>query len=304
MAMRTRWPRLLHRSSALWYAALLAAAWHAGRSGSWVEATITLLAFGIAASLVVAERRRFDRRLAHLVDLFARAERGDFSADLQTEPGEPHDALALLGRAYDHLRRELAPLVLTDPLTGCMNRRGFEQELTRAAARAARNETDLALLALDVDHFKRANDGYGHLAGDAVLREVGALLRHAARAGDVVARLGGDEFVLVLPDCDSEEAGVVAERVTELMRGHVFRTSRGDVRVTLSVGIATEAVHQPAVAASLRARADEALYVAKRLGRDRVVLWAPGISSRATPPYVTLVSVLEPHREPDVPRAR
>ena len=302
--MRSRWQSLVHRFRFVGFDALLLAAWHAGRSGSVVESALVVAAFVAAAVAVVTSRRRFDARVAMLVDLFSRAERGDFTGELPSSAEEPHDALAVLGRAYDHLRRELAPLVLRDPLTGCLNRRGFEQELARATARASRHGNDLALLAIDVDHFKRTNDSYGHLVGDLVLRDVGMLLRRAARAGDVVARLGGDEFVLTLPETDGEEAGVVAERITEMVRRHVFRTSRGEVRVTLSVGIAAEQVLHAGIDASLRARADEAMYVAKRLGRDRVVLWAPGIRSRTTPPYVPLADVVDRNHGSDAHRSR
>ncbi len=302
--MRSHRQSLVYRFRFAGFAALLLVAWHAGRSGSLLEGALVAAAFVMATFAMLASRRRFEGRVTMLVDLFSRAEQGDFTGELPASAEEPQDWLASLGRAYDHLRRELAPLVLRDPLTGCLNRRGFEQELARATARASRQGSDLALLAIDVDHFKRTNDGYGHLVGDLVLREVGALLLRAARAGDVVARLGGDEFVLTLPETDGEEAGVVAERITDAVRRHVFRTSRGEVRVTLSVGIAAEQVLQSGIDASLRARADEAMYVAKRLGRDRVVLWAPGIRSRTTPPYVPLADVADRHHGSDAHRSR
>jgi len=112
-----------------------------------------------------------------------------------------------------------------------------------------------------------------------------------------VGRVGGDELVVLLPGADLEAAGVVAERIADVVRAHHFITRRGRERVTVSVGIAAEHVRDPYVAHALRARADEALYVAKRLGRDRVVLWAPGIRSQETPPQ-TFVAVEQdaPHR--------
>ena len=91
--------------------------------------------------------------------------------------------------------------------------------------------------------------------------------------------------MILLPGADSETAGVIAERLMDSIRSHAFRIPQGTRRVTISVGIASERVTEPHVAGALRARADEALYVAKRLGRDRVVLWAPGMRSNATPPY-------------------
>jgi diguanylate cyclase (GGDEF)-like protein len=242
----------------------------------------------------VALHARFNRRLSTLVDLFSLAERGDFTRAYEEEADYAQDGLTVLGRAYNHLRSELAALVLADPLTACLNRRGFEQELAREVARSAREGGDLALLAVDIDHFKEINDGFGHLAGDTVLRELADLLTSSARAGDVVGRVGGDELVILLPGADLETAGVVAERISAVVRGHHFITTRGHGRVTVSVGIAAEQVRDPWLGHALRARADEALYVAKRLGRDRVVLWAPGIRSQSTPPESAIIADIEP----------
>src|SRR4029453_16437734 len=142
---------------------------------------------------------------------------------------------------------------------------------------------DISLLAIDIDRFKEINDTLGHLAGDAVLRDVGSVLTRSSRAGDVVARIGGDEFVVLLPGADGETAGVVAERVLDSVRSHSFHTARGVQPVALSIGIGAEHLPDADGVSALRARADEALYVAKRLGRNRVVMWAPGIRSNATP---------------------
>jgi diguanylate cyclase (GGDEF)-like protein len=164
--------------------------------------------------------------------------------------------------------------------------------LRHTLSAAARRGAEVSLLAIDIDHFKAINDTHGHLAGDGVLRELTEVLSRSSRGGDVVARVGGEEFVILLPDADSEMAGVVAERVSTSVRSHTFRTVRGRPRVTVSVGIAAEQVTDAYIAGSLRARADEALYVAKRLGRDRVVMWAPGIRSNATPPWTDFIGVL------------
>jgi diguanylate cyclase (GGDEF)-like protein len=165
-------------------------------------------------------------------------------------------------------------------------------------ARAARQGGDLALLAVDIDQFKRINDDFGHLAGDTVLRELAEVVAHSARTEDVLGRVGGDELVVLLPGADLEAAGVVAERIADVVRGHHFITTRGRERVTVSIGIAAEQVRDPYLAHALRARADEALYVAKRLGRDRVMLWASGIRSLATPPQSMLAVDLDAlHRD-------
>ena len=280
--------------SVLGYVALVTAAVERGAVTSWSGDLWMLVLYLAVAVNAVALHARFNRRLSTLVDLFSLAERGDFSRAYQEEADYAQDGLTVLGRAYNHLRAELAALVLADPLTACLNRRGFEQELAREVARSARDGGDLALLAVDIDHFKEINDGFGHLAGDTVLRELADLLTSSARAGDVVGRVGGDELVILLPGADLETAGVVAERISAVVRGHHFITTRGHGRVTVSVGIAAEQVHDPWLGHALRARADEALYVAKRLGRDRVVLWAPGIRSQSTPPQSTAIADIEP----------
>ena len=268
---------------------------------SWSVDAWLLGAYLAVAVHAIAFRARFKRQLAGLVNLFAQAQRGDFGQAYDERGGHAEDGLMLVGRAYNDLRDELAALVLTDSLTGCLNRRGFELELVREVARAARAHGDLALLAVDIDLFKRVNDTFGHLAGDTVLRELADLLAASARAGDVVGRVGGDELVILLPDADAETAGVVAERISNVVRGHHFITTRGRERVTVSIGIAAEQLADPWMAHALRARADEALYVAKRLGRDRVVIWAPGIRSRATPPQ--LQSAVEDDPRPGSGRA-
>jgi diguanylate cyclase (GGDEF) domain len=274
------------------YGALLFSAWERGIGIGWSEQGWMLAIFLLVALNGMALHASANRRLAMLVDLFASAQRGDFSRTFIDEKGREPDGITLLGHSYNHLRSELATMVHTDPLTGCLNRRGFDQTLSHTVAAASRRGGELSLLAIDIDHFKVINDTVGHLGGDAVLRELVEIISRSSRGGDVVARVGGEEFVVLLPDADNEMAGVVAERVLSSVREHGFRTIRGRHRVTVSIGIASEQVTDENIAGSLRARADEALYVAKRLGRNRVVMWAPGIRSNATPPWTDFVGLL------------
>jgi diguanylate cyclase (GGDEF)-like protein len=278
-------------ASCVGYAALVAVARQRGVNVAWVEEGWMLALYLLVALNGMALQGSANRRLTALVDLFAAAQRGDFSRTFVEErDGEP-DGITLLGRAYNHLRSELATMVMSDTLTGCLNRRGFDRAMDQAIYSAARRGGVIAILAIDIDHFKAINDSVGHLAGDAVLREVAEVLSQSSRAGDVVARVGGEEFIILLPAADGETAGVVAERVMSAIRAYPFRSTRGRLQVTVSIGIAAEQVTDTHLAGALRARADEALYVAKRLGRDRVVMWAPGIRSNATPPYTGIVSI-------------
>ena len=166
----------------------------------------------------------------------------------------------------------LEHLATTDPLTALLNRRALTERLTAEMERALRYDGTVALLLLDLDHFKRVNDTYGHLVGDAVLRGVAGLLREEVRACDLVARYGGEEFLVVLPETDDAGAMAFAERVRERVAGHEFR-GREDgraLRLTASIGVATFPAARIESVEDLVARADAALYRAKADGRDRV----------------------------------
>ncbi len=216
-------------------------------------------------------------RLGRIVEVFQRVQEGDFSMQYDESLDRMPDAITVVGRAYNRMRGHLETIVFTDPLSGCFNRRGFEQLTTREVSRAVRGTHPMSVLALDVDFFKRINDEYGHLTGDEVLREMGALLRETARLGDVVARIGGEEFEILAPDTSAEGAQILAERIQRAFRTREF-TSVGHRRaITVSIGIAADVARNDQVSAVLIARADEALYVAKRNGRDRSELWHPGM---------------------------
>lgn len=177
-------------------------------------------------------------------------------------------------RAYSHdLRRDnlgLQELAHTDTLTRLANRRRFDEVLAHELARAARGNTPLALILLDVDYFKKFNDHYGHPAGDACLQEVGRLLAaQVNRNDDLAARYGGEEFAIVLPHTDLAGASAVAERMrAEILALRMPHDESPFGVVTASLGVA--ALVTPMDARDLVARADRQLYQAKRLGRNRV----------------------------------
>ncbi|GAB1691181.1 diguanylate cyclase [Krasilnikovia sp. M28-CT-15] len=189
-----------------------------------------------------------------------------------------------LARDLDAALREQERLAATDPLTGLYNRRFFQDVLKDESARCARSGQPIAVVILDLDHFKRINDRYGHPAGDAVLVQVADRLRRTARAGDVVARFGGEEFVCLLNDTDEDAALELAERLR-----HALRSTPVDIRpglaipITASVGVAGTPAEGNLAAADpdqLIAEADRALYRAKSAGRDRVM----GTDRRAPTP--------------------
>jgi two-component system, cell cycle response regulator len=167
--------------------------------------------------------------------------------------------------------RRLEALATTDPLTRVLNRRALLDRLTAELDRARRFSSSLTLLLLDVDHFKQINDTAGHLAGDSVLRQLGALLEDAVRKVDVVARYGGEEFVAILPETSSEGGVIFAERLRERIAAQSFDVgSERPVHLTVSIGIATFPSPRVSTTEDFFARADEALYRAKSGGRNQV----------------------------------
>jgi diguanylate cyclase (GGDEF)-like protein len=174
-----------------------------------------------------------------------------------------------LQRRVRDLVTELARQASTDPLTGLANRRTLLDTLTRETARQRRRAGALSLLMIDIDRFKRLNDSAGHDAGDEALRRLAALLRRETRAGDLTARFGGEEFTALLIDCPRAEAAVRAEE----LRARIEQDSRTWPRaITVSVGVAELSHDPPQGVSALITNADDALYVAKRSGRNRIAV--------------------------------
>ena len=178
-------------------------------------------------------------------------------------------------RYQDRLRanyEQSLSLALTDSLTGVFNRRYVSAHLPRLLDRAADSNKPVSILMFDIDHFKRVNDTFGHDVGDEVLREVAIRSARNLRNFDLVARLGGEEFVVIMPDTDGESALMVAERLRQRIGDTPFAVSApiGEITVTVSVGVAVGGRVGDTVDTLIK-RADEALYEAKRSGRNRVI---------------------------------
>ena len=171
--------------------------------------------------------------------------------------------------AYRRLRssqQDLARLATQDQLTGVLNARAFADRLTQELERNRRYPRPLSLLYLDLDNFKVINDSHGHQTGDAVLRLVADAMRTSVRVADIVGRLGGDEFAVLMPETDAQLADAAAKRLAASLRT-VFK---GTPSVTASIGVVSCSVTDANTDDLLR-RADQAMYDAKRLGKDRVV---------------------------------
>jgi len=265
------------------YLLLIASAAARGLPIEVAEEVWTLAICAAGAALIVVQASDVRRRLRNIVSLFEMAEVGDFSREYDAAADGRPDAITRVGLAYNGVRAQLANMVLTDPLTRCLNRRGFDHALTRELGRAARAGTEFALLAIDLDHFKQVNDNHGHPAGDVVLRAVGSLLMTSARTGDVVARVGGEEFAVLLADTGTEGAQIFATRLCERIATFPFdaSTDQQPVRVTMSIGVAVSSTRGASDFGELLwSRADDALYEAKRTGRNCVRTWT-GLTRRS-----------------------
>jgi diguanylate cyclase (GGDEF)-like protein len=181
--------------------------------------------------------------------------------------------LVILGIAFLMNRvttseRQLFRIATTDPLTGIFNRRHFMGMLAREQQRAARYGTSFSLLILDIDHFKRINDTFGHPVGDEAIKAMAGAAGKCLRPTDMIGRFGGEEFVVMLPHTDEAGAVVAAERIREQVAKVVVPAGTQDVRFTVSIGAATFA--RRASVEQLLECADKALYAAKTGGRNQV----------------------------------
>jgi two-component system cell cycle response regulator len=178
---------------------------------------------------------------------------------------------AFLFEQIEDEKVRLEKLAITDYLTGIFNVRYFYHRIIEEFSRSLRYAFPLSCLMVDIDHFKRVNDSYGHKTGDMVLKEFAAKLKKRSRRSDVVSRYGGEEFVLLLPQTDAAGAVAEAERIREYLKKHRFRSLGGNQKLTVSIGVSTYPHRNIRTHDDLIALADNALYEAKKRGRDRVV---------------------------------
>ncbi len=176
----------------------------------------------------------------------------------------------LRGELEDNMQTHLYDLVTRDALTKAYNRRYFMDRLKSEWAWAKRHERACVLFILDVDHFKHVNDTLGHPAGDEVLRELARLMQNAIRTEDVFARIGGEEFCFLARETEKATAVIVAERFRQMIEMHTFAFNEQRIAVTVSIGVAVSTDDNIGSHDELLAKADEWLYQAKRLGRNRV----------------------------------
>ena len=163
---------------------------------------------------------------------------------------------------------QLEKLALTDPLTGILNRRAFFEISEQILKISLRNKTSFSILLLDIDFFKKVNDVYGHLVGDDILKYLVSTVSKEIRDSDVFARYGGEEFIVMLPDTDEDGARNLAEKMRESIELNPFACEKLSVEVTVSIGVAE--LRGEKLLRDVIHRADEALYMAKANGRNRV----------------------------------
>jgi two-component system cell cycle response regulator len=223
-------------------------------------------------SLLVLPLLIHDRALGTLILGAKRRHAFNDAARPTLEVLASHLAVSLSNARMVH---KLETMATTDGLTGLFNKRAMLDAATQKIAAAARFDRKLALLAIDIDFFKKVNDSHGHDVGDLVIRGLGDILKRQKRATDVVARFGGEEFVVLCEQTDQGGAMLLGERIREELSKTTFRVPGGGLSVTCSIGVAT----LPEAGSdweSLFKAADEALYLSKRSGRNRCTAWWPG----------------------------
>ena len=242
----------------------------AGVRPTIAELAFTLGLFAMVCGVLVMAYGSFRARMNRLRLFCKLVEEGDLAPALTLGMEKRPDDLTLLAKSFDAMRMRLAEQIGTDPLTGCLNRRALETRLRAEWRQAKRRGSTVAVLAIDLDHFKNVNDTRGHPFGDVVLQELAGIMKATARDTDAVARLGGDEFVIVLPDTGWQGALTFAERIRRKVDDFSFGAASGAIGLTISVGVALARGTDPMSPETLLHEADRSLYKAKSGGRNRI----------------------------------
>jgi len=249
--------------------------------GEYDPSRQTVFAVGLAPpkmpSLLVLPLAVADRVLGTLV--LGSSQTGAFSESVRPplEVLASHMAVSL---SNARMVKRLEEQATTDGMTGLLNKRTLIAEAEKRLAAAARFKKVLSILVTDIDHFKKVNDTYGHDVGDVVIKGMGEVLKRIKRDTDIVGRFGGEEFVIVCEHTDEAGARNLAERIRRELESTTFQTELGPLSVTASIGVATFPASGSDYAQLFKAT-DEALYVAKRSGRNQVVAWTPRLRSTA-----------------------
>lgn len=233
---------------------------HPGATEIWARLleTLLFLLLGILAATLLYLKENAEARLRHS---------GFRLEELMAELAQKNEILQREIHHRQEIERQLAKLSVTDQLTGIFNRRKFDETLQAELRQEARYPRGLALITLDIDHFKDINDLYGHAEGDTVLKELAQQITATMREADSFFRVGGEEFSLITFAPDSDSLALAAEKLRRAVATHVFR---GVGRLTISLGASL--YHAGDDYDSLCQRADEALYQAKDGGRNQVMV--------------------------------
>jgi diguanylate cyclase (GGDEF)-like protein len=220
----------------------------------------------------------------YLILITARIQEGDRvrgldlgADDYITKPFSFSELLARVrvGSRVVHYQQHLEYQTQVDSLTGLFNRRAFEKKIQEEFERSKRYQNPLSLLILDIDNFKTINDTFGHHGGDAALVKISETFREKTRQSDFSSRYGGEEFVLILPETDQENALLVAGKIHDAIRSCTFGTTARPFRLTVSVGVSSTSARFYSNWREMLDDADQALYLAKNTGKDRIETWDP-----------------------------
>jgi diguanylate cyclase (GGDEF)-like protein len=240
----------------------------------------------LALGLGLALSRGLSSRLSHLTSAVRAMHGGSLR---QQVPVQGKDEVATLASAFNEMSEQLArsheelqashqtileqadqlrELSIRDALTNLYNRRHFDEQANSLYNQAVRHKRPLSLVIGDIDFFKKINDNYSHATGDAVLRQVGAILRQHVRLSDLVARYGGEEFVLALPETDLPQAAALCDKLRQIIEQHPWHEVEPGLKVTMSMGVFAD--YAVGTAEAMLQKADALLYQAKESGRNRV----------------------------------